>query len=205
MTQKRSWHLPAAVGLTGLLALMSLSGWIRSYWVTDRLSFTHWEDRIRHEWLAQSEYGWLRVRCFTAYPPWTNVWAIPDSGWHYSADSPMVTPPQWHGLLGAAGASVWYAAGFGYASGAAVGTHPYRFIVIPYWAVAVATLVPFGLCARAYLKARRIQERAMRGLCLRCGYDLRATGDRCPECGTVPAREQPVSAPGPDRGASAEE
>jgi hypothetical protein len=43
----------------------------------------------------------------------------------------------------------------------------------------------------AYMFARWPQEkrerRARKGLCPRCGYDLRATPGRCPECGHDPS------------------
>ena len=56
-------------------------------------------------------------------------------------------------------------------------------IVVPHW---VVTLL---LSALPVLWARRYQQRrrwASQGRCARCGYDLRATPEQCPECGALP-------------------
>ncbi|HWE93181.1 MAG TPA: hypothetical protein VG269_04340 [Tepidisphaeraceae bacterium] len=58
-----------------------------------------------------------------------------------------------------------------------------RDAVVPLWAVVVVTgLCPF-VVLRHWIRDRR--RRRSIGLCPTCGYDLRATPDKCPECGTV--------------------
>jgi hypothetical protein len=56
----------------------------------------------------------------------------------------------------------------------------YRLIAVPYWFIAAFLSVPL---IRAMLVARRRRGRLDRGLCPDCGYDIRATPGRCPECG----------------------
>jgi len=57
-----------------------------------------------------------------------------------------------------------------------------RMIELPYWLLCV----PVGWLMIKRLRRAIVQRnRHRRGLCLSCGYDLRATTDRCPECGTA--------------------
>ena len=59
-------------------------------------------------------------------------------------------------------------------------------VMFPYWLAALLTAAP----ALAWLEsARRTRRRRGLDLCPACGYDLRATPGRCPECGMMaPAR-----------------
>jgi hypothetical protein len=62
-----------------------------------------------------------------------------------------------------------------------------RIAVADAWILAAAGIIPLARGAAWALRASR--RRPRRGAnCARCGYDLRATPLRCPECGTVPKR-----------------
>ncbi len=56
-----------------------------------------------------------------------------------------------------------------------------RILFIPHWWF----LIVLGILPIQWLRRRRTSA-GWPGRCVQCGYDLRATPDRCPECGAVP-------------------
>lgn len=72
------------------------------------------------------------------------------------------------------------------------GGRQHGFLVAHWLLLALAALLP--LAWPLAWNRRRIQRaRAARGLCPKCGYDIRSTPDRCPECGFIPTGRTPRS------------
>ena len=60
-------------------------------------------------------------------------------------------------------------------------------VALPHWAALLITLLSAWLFRRRAALALRAERRTV-GLCPACGYDVRATPDRCPECGSAAMR-----------------
>lgn len=78
-------------------------------------------------------------------------------------------------------------AGLSVVSGRTIAIHQqfeYFTLLVPYWLVALlAMMLPLAYVPKLL---PRLTQRHRDNLCRACGYDLRATPDRCPECGKIP-------------------
>lgn len=127
---------------------------------------------------------------------WIGTMSDPEpDGWHHEhwplANAKMTKDL---GVRNRAGTELWFA-GFGYTTRHRFPTtveqsidparvRGYRGVVVPSWFLTIVfTVIP----AVTMVKLIRSFRRQRVGLCAVCGYDLRASPDRCPECGTAAA------------------
>jgi hypothetical protein len=59
-------------------------------------------------------------------------------------------------------------------------------VLVPDWFIAILLILPPLAWVRRYGPRRRRRDRRRQGLCEACGYDLRGSHGKCPECGKMP-------------------
>ena len=63
-------------------------------------------------------------------------------------------------------------------------------IIVPIWMIVAL----FGALPLVWFyRWKRHSQLHQKGYCFNCGYDLRATPVRCPECGTIPPKKEKIS------------
>ena len=171
--------LNGMTALSLLLCVAVVALWVRTYWVRDRVfseQIGHVQDRpVFTSWCMEANRGRVCVDFYrnkvTTKPPDQPVPGF-DTRWTRLAWPSQPGAPAWPGTLG-----FWFDAkadGRGYRARAAI---------MPLWLPAVLFA---ALPAWRYIRRdRRLARLGRLRLCTQCGYDLRATPDRCPECGTM--------------------
>jgi hypothetical protein len=167
--------LNAATVLSLLLCVATVALWVRGYFYQDGFGYTRKAGGQFRSW-GLSNFGGS-VIYMSASGALTR--RDPEPGWTWGsgakrADSFLVR---------------WSHYGFwGFSSnmygGAADGGIPFTQAGVPHWFIVLITgMLPAGRGIRFWLRNRRNYGT----FCRKCGYDLRATPDRCPECGAITA------------------
>lgn len=178
-----------------LLWLATSLLWVRSYWRSDQLAWydAHSGDMdgtptYNHLRQLYSSRGGLMLQDERDSFPGTNVidnkrdfaWTV-DSATDYPLYRPNITA---NDPLLVSDTCKFNRFGFDWVSPASSKSFQQTFSVttpIAFFAVVFICLPVLSL--NAALRRRIRQRRLQRNACPSCGYDLRATPDRCPECG----------------------
>jgi len=171
-------HLLNAIAALSLLllCLATVSLWVRSYWVSD--------------WISWSSDGPTNFNIITGRGKFvlTKVTQTDGSswqgrGWQRSGQAPYDPIDAWQ-VWSTERLTIFNVITWGRRASSDGSTQSLT-VMLPYWLVAILTFAfPCVQIIRRFPRDRRIRA----GLCPICGYDLRATPGRCPECGTVPEK-----------------
>jgi hypothetical protein len=183
--------LAAATSLSLLVCMAGIAAWAGSYWACETLGWYanrwHGQHCDVQGYGLSSDSGGLLIFCLRRD---AHIRPGDDEGEWFKRDNPDLygfnhfshEPAGYPYMTDYAGQG---RAGFGHFFGSPQSPNPLmtyddHFVVFPAWLIVVVAAV---LPARWLATSVRRRRASRLGLCLRCGYDLRASGGRCPECG----------------------
>ena len=186
MPRVKRWLFNFAAGVSLIVFMAIVAVWVRSHHATDWNEWHGEFGRIDTLRIITGD-GDCVIDCVALVnPPLIAPFNRPlPTGWRRITQPSYDLQGQWgrwsgdrHDLLGFI---IW-----GGRKTGTINTTQSFVVLFPFWLVAcVALVMPAAFVARHLCRRRRASD----GRCAVCGYDLRATPDRCPECGTIPSAD----------------
>jgi hypothetical protein len=175
--------LLSAIAVLSLVLCVAVAVlWVRSYEIADGGLWTR-------TWAAGSTYGYTQYRMDSV----KGSFGVAIAG-NQSSRAVSSGGFRWEPINAA---SVYLPTesryGFYYHSNTS-GTFWFRSLFVPHWLI-VLLFAALPAAQSARIIARRRRRHLANRVCTECGYDLRASPERCPECGTSRLPLAPASQP----------
>jgi len=192
------WAIHLLTFLSLLLCLVMGAVWIRSYFAFSELF------QARHCWMVDQKT--LRYSTYQLYLS-KGAFQYGDA-WYDIKDKFLIKAmwppgnPSWQFSHSSVGGVLYVIPPNGSIAGIAISFTlpvPGRGQVaqvdarLPYWVLFGAfSFLPIVWIV-GFIRRRGRDRLKAGGYCLGCGYDLRATPEKCPECGNIPAKKKAIS------------
>jgi hypothetical protein len=184
MKQPRRWLFSGLAGASLLLSVATILIWIESEFASDFIYRADSTSQISVAW------GAGELALIYNYLPNGGGPSTPEVHFNHA------NRPRWFSRdaahSSAQALSLWNRLGFIvlYKVQSASWGGYMSLVSIPAWFLVLTfSALPLARLREGY----RLWLRRRSHLCVNCGYDLRATPDRCPECGTIPPKKEIIS------------